>query len=59
MKTKGRTIVLTEEQAYNNLGLYLEDILHDMQGSRSDLDTWMLENGYYLEKGVVYKESVE
>ncbi len=52
MKTK----ICTEEQAYNILGLYLEDVLHDLQGSRSDLDAWMLENGYYLENGVVYRE---
>ena len=52
MKTK----ICTEEQAYDILGLYLEDILHDMQGGRGDLDAWMLENGYYLDKGVIYKE---
>lgn len=49
-----KTQVCTEEQAYATIGLYLEDILHDMQGSRSDLDEWMQEHGYYLERGVVY-----
>ncbi len=55
MKTK----ICTEEQAYNILGLYLEDVLHDMQGSRSDLNEWVAEGGYYLENGVVYKEDRE
>lgn len=52
MKTK----VCSEEQAYNLLGLYIEDVLRDLPGSRSALNEWMQENGLFLEKGVVYME---
>lgn len=48
--------IMTTNQAYQQLGLCLEDRRHDMLGCMLELDKFCEENGHTVVDGVLWKE---
>lgn len=51
--------IMTTNQAYEQLGLCLEDRRYDMLGCMLELDKFCEENGYTVVDGVLWKDIVE